>query len=151
MRRGRRGLTTLALTATMLMATGCGSSSKPLTRAELTTKANAICKTVTAKLASKTIKSQKDIARVAGELASFEQSALTDLSKLVPPAELENDWKQFVAGAQTLAENTAKLGEYAKSNNLKAAHGLIASSTAVQHQMQVTAKRDGLKECEQVA
>lgn len=143
-------LAAVALAAATLAASGCGSS-KPLTRAELTAKADTICKTVTAKLASKTIKSQQDIARIAPELADFEQTALTDLGKLVPPAELESDWKQFVAGAQTLAENTAKLGEYAKSNNLKAAKGLILSSEAVQKQMVATAKRDGLKDCEQVA
>src|SRR5260370_2420778 len=113
---GRTRLAAVALAATALVASGCGSSAKPLTRAELTAKANAICKSVTAKLAGHTVKTQKDIARVATELASFEQSALTDLSKLVPPAELADDWKQFVAGAQTLAENTSKLGEYARAN-----------------------------------
>jgi hypothetical protein len=148
---GLTRLTAIALAATTLAVSGCGSSSKPLTRAELTAKANAICKTVSAKLASKTIKTQQDIARIAPELASFEQTALTELSKLVPPAELANDWKQFVAGAQTLAENTSKLGEYAKANNLKGAKGLITSSQAVQQQMVATAKRDGLTACEQVA
>jgi hypothetical protein len=148
----RTCLAAVALAATTLAVSGCGGSSpKPLTRAELTAKANAICKTVTAKLASKTIKTQQDIARIAPELASFEQAALAELSKLVPPAELANDWKQFVAGAQTLAENTSKLGEYAKANNLKAAKGLITSSQAVQQQMVATAKRDGLTACEQVA
>jgi hypothetical protein len=141
----------IALTATTLAVSGCGSSAKPLTRAELTAKANEICKTVTAKISSKSIKTQQEIARVAGELASFEQTALTNLSKLVPPAELEDDWKQFVAGAQTLAENTAKLGEYAKANNLKGAKGLIVSSEATQKQMVAIAKRDGLTACEQVA
>jgi hypothetical protein len=144
-------LALVALAAIALAASGCGSSSKPLTRAELTAKANAICEGVTAKLKSKTIKSQQDIARVAPELASFEQRALIDLSKLVPPAELANDWKRFIAGAQTLAENTARLGEYAKANNLKAARSLIASSETVQQRMVSTAKRDGLKACEQVA
>jgi hypothetical protein len=144
-------LAAVALAATMLAAFGCGSSAKPLTRAELTIKANAICKTVTAKLSSRTLKTPQDIARFATELASFEQSALTDLSKLVPPAELANDWKRFIAGAQTLAENTSKLGEYAKANNLKTARSLITSSTAIQHQMQAIAKRDDLKDCEQVA
>ncbi len=119
---GRAHLAAAALVTLAVAVAGCGgSSAKPLTRAELTAQANAICKTVTAKLASKTINNEKDIARVAPELASFEQSALTKLSKLVPPAELANDWKQFVADAETLAENTAKLGEYAKANNLKAA------------------------------
>ena len=141
----------IALTAAMLAASGCGSSSKPLTRAELTAKANAICKTVAAKISSKTINTQQEIGRAADELASFEQTALTNLSKLVPPAELENDWKQFIAGAQTLAENTAKLGEYAKANNLKAAKGLITSSEGVQKQMVGIAKRDGLTACERVA
>jgi hypothetical protein len=148
---GYTRLAGVALTVAALTASGCGSSSKPLTRAELTAQADAICKTVTAKLATKSIKSQQDIARIAPELASFEQTALAGLGKLVPPAELENDWKQFVAGAQTLAENTAKLGEYAKANNLKAAGKLIGSSEVVQHQMVATAKRDGLTACEQVA
>ncbi len=145
-------LTAIALVTAMLAVAGCGgSSSKPLTRAELTAKADAICKTVGAKLATKTIKTQQDIARVAPELAGFEQSALAELGKLVPPATLANDWKQFVAGAQTLAENTAKLGEYAKASNLKAAKGLITSSEAVQLRMMAIAKRDGLTNCEQVS
>jgi|HubBroStandDraft_3_1064219.scaffolds.fasta_scaffold21798_3 hypothetical protein len=142
---------TIALTAMAMAVSGCGSSSKPLTRAELTAKANEICKTVTAKISTKSANTQQQIGRVAEELASFEQTALANLSKLVPPPELESDWKQFVAGAQTLAENTAKLGEYAKANNLKAAKGLIRSSEATQKQMLAIAKRDGLNACEQVA
>jgi hypothetical protein len=134
-------------------ASGCGSSPKPLTRAELTVKANAICRTVTARLAKSTIKTRQDVARVAPELAAFEQTALGQLSKLVPPAGLANDWKQIVTDAQTLAENTARLGEYAKANNLKGstAKSLITSSQATQQQMTATAKRDGLKDCAQGA
>jgi uncharacterized protein with von Willebrand factor type A (vWA) domain len=147
---GGRQLAVLALATTTLAASGCGSSAKPLTRAELTAKADAICKTVTTRLAKNTIRTQQDIARVAGELAAFEQVALTNLSKLVPPATLADDWKQFVAGAQTLAENTSKIGEYAKANNLKASKSLITSSQATQRQMTAVAKRDGLKSCEQV-
>jgi hypothetical protein len=149
---GRRHLATLALAAAaVLAASGCGSSPKPLTRAELTVKADTICRSVTARLTKNAIKTQQDIARVAGELASFEQSALTKLSKLVPPAELADDWKQFIAGAQTLAENTSRLGEYAKANKLKASRGLITSSQATQQKMTAIAKRDGLKDCQQVA
>jgi hypothetical protein len=147
---GHTRLAAVALATATLAASGCGSA-KPLTRAELIAKADVICKTVTVKLAGTHIKTQQDFARIAPKLASFEQSALAELSKLVPPAELENDWKLFVAGAQTLAENTAKLGEYAKANNLKQARSLITSSQAVQQRMMTIAKRDGLKNCEQVA
>lgn len=148
---GPRRLAAIALAATTMAITGCGGSAKPLTHAELVSKANAICKTVTAKFATKSANSVKDIARIAPELASFEQQALSELSKLVPPANLESDWKQFIAGAELLAENTAKLGEYANTNNLKAAHGVIVSSETTQHQMQAIAKRNGLTGCEQVA
>lgn len=148
-----RSTVALALTATALGASGCGSSTaKPLTRAELTAKADAICNTVTAKLKkTKAVSTEQDIAQVAPELVSFEQSALTELSKLVPPAALESDWKQFLSGAQTLAENTAKLGESAKAKNLKTARGAIVESEAIQKHMQAIAKRDELTACEQVA
>ena len=151
MRMRRTRLAAVVLTAATLAVSDCGGSSKPLTHAELTTKANAICKTVTAKLASKTIKTRQEIARVAPELAAFEETALAELGKLVPPANLANDWKQFVAGAQTLAENTAKLGEYVRTNNAKAGRSLIASTTSVQQRMVAVAKRDGFTACEQVA
>jgi hypothetical protein len=146
-------LTATALAATALAASSCGSS-KPLTRAELTVKANAICKKVSAKLASATkggVGTKQALARVAPKLAAFEETALGELGKLVPPANLENDWKQFVAGAQTLADNTSKLGEYVKANNLKGAKGLVLSSEATQKQMVAIARRNGFKDCEQVA
>ncbi|HEY5261468.1 MAG TPA: hypothetical protein VIJ33_05105 [Solirubrobacteraceae bacterium] len=139
-----------ALVAAALALTGCGESSpKPLTRAELTAKANAICKAVTAKLPKKAAGSMQEIARLAGKLASSEQGALTELSKLVPPADLESDWKTFIADAEKLAENTAKLGEDAKSNNLKVAGPLISSSENLEQRMLAIAKRDGIKNCEQ--
>ena len=140
-----------ALVVVAVALSGCGGSSpKPLTRAELTAKADVICRRVSAKLATKTVKSVQDIARTAPELASFEQVALNELSKLVPPADLESDWKKFIAGAQTLAENTAKLGEYAKANNLKGAGSLITSSEATQQRLLKIVKRDGITECEKV-
>lgn len=145
--------TALTLIAIGLVTGGCGKSSKPLTRAELIAKADIICKRIDDKLKSSnnTIKSQQDIARIVPKLASFEQSALAELSKLEPPASLANDWKTIIAGAQTLADNTAKLGEYAKANNLKAARHLIQASEKVQQQTLATAKRDGFKQCSQTA
>jgi hypothetical protein len=147
----QRGLAATALAATALAICGCGSSSpKPLTRAELTAKADTICKSVSAKVAGKTANTIQAVARTATELSSSEQSALNELSKLVPPTAMETDWKAFIAGAQTLAENTAKLGEYAKSNKLKSARTLIVSSEATAKQMTSIAQKYGIKNCEQV-
>jgi hypothetical protein len=148
---GRTRLASVALATMTLAVAGCGGSSeKPLTRAELTAKANAICKTVTTRFASKNISTKQELAKVIPELASFEQNALAELSKLIPPAELAGDWKKFVTGAETLAENTSKLGEDAKSKGLKGAGGLIAQSEAIQQKMREIAKRDGILGCEQV-
>lgn len=149
---GRTQLATLALTAVALTACGCGGSSKPLTRAELMVKANAICKRVNVQVstANKKASTEQDIARIAPRLAAFEQASLTELSKLVPPSDLANDWKTIIAGGQTLAENTAKLGEYAKAKNIKGAQTLVISSEKVQQQIVSIAKRDGFVECEQV-
>lgn len=143
----------LGLAAVTLAASGCGKSSKPLTRAELVAKADTICRRVNNQLKSSdnSINSKQDLARVVPRLASFEQKALADLSKLVPPASLANDWKTIVTGAQTLADNTAKLGEYAKENNIKAAKGLVTDSQKVQQAMLATAKRDGFKDCSEAA
>jgi ABC-type dipeptide/oligopeptide/nickel transport system ATPase component len=147
----RTRLAALALTGAALGASGCGKSAKPLTRAQLIAKADVVCRRINRKLSSITIKSQQDIARVAPKLAAYEQEALTDLTKLVPPMALANDWKEIVAGAQTLADNVAKLGEYAKSNNIKAARPLIASSSKIQQRIQAIAKRDGFQDCSKTA
>lgn len=140
----------LALAATTFAVGGCGSSSKPLTQAELTAKANAICKSVSGKLAAKSVNSVQSVARTAPQLASIEQRALTELSKLTPPASMESEWKTFIAGAQMLAENTAKLGEYAKNNDLQSARSLIVSSEATVKQMSAIMKEYGIDDCEQV-
>lgn len=148
----RMRMAAMLLAATIAVAgAGCGESAKPLTRAQLIAKADTVCRRINKKLSSTTIKSQQDIARIAPKLAEYEQEALADLSKLVPPASMANDWKEIVAGAQTLADNIAKLGEYAKANNLKGARSLIQSSTKIQQQIQATAKRDGFKDCSQTA
>lgn len=142
-------LLALSLIAVGLTAGGCGKSSKPLTRAELIAKADVICKQVNDKLKSQTINSRQELVHAVTRIASTEQAALAELSKLVPPAGLADDWKTIIAGAQTLADNTAKLGEYAKANRLNAAKSLIASSQKVQQQMLAIAKRDGFKYCSQ--
>ena len=147
---GPRRLVAATLAVTTMAIAGCGASAKPLTRAELVSKTNAICKTVTAKFETKSANTTQEIARIAPELASFEQTSLSELSKLVPPAELASDWKQFVAGAETLAEHLSKLGEYAEANKLTEAHKMLIASETIQQEMRAIAKRNGFTECQQV-
>jgi hypothetical protein len=149
-------LATSAFAAVLLAATGCGSTPKPpLTRAQLTSKANSICRTVTAKLEATSkgasASTPQQLERLTAKVSGFEQKALTELSALVPPPALEAQWQRFVSGAQTLAEDTAKVGEYAASKNTTAGRAVISQIEATQKQMVAIAKSSGFKDCEKVA
>lgn len=145
----------LALVLLALAVCGCGSSTKPrLTRAQLTSRANAICRKVSTRLEAatggKSLSTPQEIHGLAAKLSGFEQASLAELGELVPPPALEADWKRFVAGAQTLAENTAKISEQSNAAG-PATRRLLASSEATQKQMVTIAKRTGLTDCQQVA
>lgn len=159
MRRTRIAVPALATSAfaTVVLATaGCGSTTKPpLTRAQLTNKANSICRTVTAKLeaASKgeSANTPQRLEHLTAKVSGFEQKALTELTELVPPPALEAQWQRFVDGAQALADDTAKVGEYAASKNKIAGQAVLSQIEATQKQMVAIAKRNGFKDCEKVA
>jgi hypothetical protein len=151
MRTGRRRLIGAVLAMSMLAATGCGKSAKPLTRAQLLTRADAICRELNKKLSSHTIKTRQDFVRTLPLLAGYEQQGLAALSKLVPPAPMANDWKLIVAGAQTLADDIAKLGESIKAKDNKTTQSVVNEIGKVQQRTMAIAKRDGFKDCSQVA
>lgn len=149
-------LATSALAAVVLAAAGCGSTTKPpLTRAQLTSKANSICRTVTAKLeaASKgeSANTPQQLEHLTTEVSGFEQKALTELTALVPPPALEAQWQRFVAGAQSLADDTAKVGEYIANKNTASTKAVISEAQATQKRMVAIAKRNGFKDCEKIA
>lgn len=144
----------IATSLAIALGSGCGSEPKPLSRGQLLASANSICRRVAKQLEAvnkgESANSPQQIARLASKLAGLEQSALGELGKLVPPATLEADWKRFVAGAQSLAEDTATLGETATGHDPAATRRALTSAQATQKRMAAIAKRDGFKECEQV-
>lgn len=139
------------LAASALAAVGCGKSAKPLTRAQLLHRADTICHRLSKKLSSTTIKTEQDFVRVLPKLAGYEQEGLAELSKLIPPARMAEDWKMIVAGAQTLADDVAKLGEDVKAKDRKAARAVLSEVGKVQQRTGAIAKRDGFKDCSQAA
>lgn len=146
---GRRLLGVL-LAAGALTSAGCGESAKPLTRAQLLHRADTICRKLNKKLSSIKVKTEKEFVRELPKLAGYEQDSLAELSKLVPPARMAEDWKMIVAGAQTLADDVAKLGEDAKAKHLKAARTVVNEIGKVQQRTTAIAKRDGFKDCTQI-
>jgi hypothetical protein len=137
----------LTLTVSMLTASGCGGgSSKPMTRAELTTKANAICKRVHIQLISLSSSNQNPV-QIFSQAASYEQTAHAELQKLSPPSALASDWKQIVATMGTLAEDSAKYLEYTAAKNLAGARALAETYGPVKLKAVETAQHAQIKEC----
>lgn len=163
---------TLALAATALAISSCGGSTKsssdtasnpqstptvsvpantaPLTRAKLIAQADTICGRIYTRLNHRRqAVTQQAIAGVALELAAYERGSVTELEKLVPPASLANDWKQIVAGVHVLAADAAKIGEYAKANQLEtpAGQAFIARTGVHGIHAAAVARRDGFTGC----
>jgi hypothetical protein len=149
----RTRLVALALAASVLATSGCGSSgnsSKPLTRSELIAKANAICRRVYIRRVALKITKQQDYARIEPQLAAYELAALAEMRKLTPPASMTSDWQQIIAGAQIIADLTKKFGEYAKAHELGRTRTLYSMAAKVPPSL-ATAKRDGFSDCAQLA
>src|ERR1700729_1019990 len=122
----RTQLVALSLVAIASAIAGCGESSKatPLSKAELIAKADAVCAHVMVQYHANGYTTTQSIVSRAPRVAAAEQTGVAELRKLTPPASMASDWQQIVENAQTIANDTAKLGQYAKENNLKAATAL---------------------------
>jgi hypothetical protein len=164
-------LAALALAVTALAVSGCGGSTKsssqtalstptatspktepanstgPLNRAALVAKADAICRGVNAKRATVHLTTNQQIIRELPHVAAYERAEIAELGKLTPPASMASDWQEILVGNRILAENTAKVAEYTKADNVTAAHALMTTTTQAENQMIATAQRDGFKDC----
>jgi hypothetical protein len=146
---------TTATTHTQAAAAQAGTetskpaSSTPTSSGELISEANAICRRVAARRASNRAETNEQFARVVSELASFEQGISAELAKLAPPASLASDWRQILTGVQMLAADTAKVGEYARTNQLHTAIGarVVSAREKLENQLLSIARRDGFTDC----
>jgi hypothetical protein len=129
------------------------SSGPPLSKSQLVARAGAICKRVAAELnaAPSKLRSEQDVVHIAALRVGIEQKALTELSKLTPPASMKQGYQQLLTDRQTLIEDTKKIGEYSVANNGKAAQPLYVTSAGVLRQMEATAQRNHFKYCGKLA
>jgi len=160
----------LALTATVLVTSGCGSSKtdsktaatatsstaitpvrlaagKPLTRAQLIAQADAICATTIAKLAAISPRTTPEVVRSLPQAAIYLGSEAEGLSRLVPPASMVHDWTRIVNDIHFAGEYVTVVSQYFKENRKKAAGPLYAKANHLNTQSKEIAKRDGFKRC----
>ncbi len=129
-----------------IVATG-----KPMTRAELISVAGEVCKRINSRHTSLKLSTQQSIIREIPLFAAYQRASLDELSKLIPPASMKHDWKQFTAAAHTLAIDTTAFGEYAQTNHVEAAFKQILPKIGKdEHHVGALARHDSIVECERV-
>lgn len=120
---------------------------KPLTRAQLIRQANEICERVNKRRATVDFGTQASIAAYMPALAAFEHGAADELARLRPPAGLRADYRRIVRGAEVLASESARYGEYARTGNLAGEGRLLHSAGLAQTKMARIARRHRLRAC----
>ncbi len=145
-----RLLAVLAALTLGLAVAGCGST-KPLTRAQLVSHANALCMQVQMKMKHVgTAKTVQGLALIAHKLAGFEQQQLESMKQLKPPGSLAADWKQMIEGAEEVAEYAGSLSTDVQLKKKKAAVEQLKQIGAVEKRIAPVAKRDGFTSCTQL-
>lgn len=149
----------VGLIAMTLAAGGCGKATKSLTQAEMIAKADPICGRINAKISyysnlkpanSQDLVSASAIVQATPQIASAERAAYADLAKLTPPASMADDWKQFLEGVKTIADDTARVGDYAKAKNTAPIAPIMASASTTLQRLRATATRHGFDDCAKI-
>lgn len=138
--------TTVTATSTT-GTTGVNSAPTAMSRSELTTSANAICKRLHTQLKNFSTQSALGLDRIYTRAAAAEQASLANLRKLSPPANLNADWNQIMSALGTLAADSIKYAEYTKTKNQAAALRVSESFGSIKIQAGTVATHDGLAEC----
>jgi hypothetical protein len=141
-------IATLAAAMLTAIASGCGGSSsnaKPLTRADLTAKASAICRRVLSEVDWAKVAPQ-DLPRLVGRLAALEEQASAELDKLVPPASLADEWRLIVDDFKATGPELKEIAERVRVGGPAPFQGGLPLSEA-QHERGLAANIMGIKDC----
>ncbi len=144
--------TATAGTPTVAAASIKVTPGRPLTRTELVAVAGSICKRIDARDALLKDATLQAISVEFPPFASYQRTALAELSKLTPPASMTSYWKQFEAGTHKLAADTTRFSEAVEAKRFTPATGhLIHIMELDEHHIGLVAKRSAITGCERVA
>jgi hypothetical protein len=128
---------------------GCGGGSgKPLTKEEYASQADAICGKYNEQ--TKAITSPKtlsDLAEVADKTLPILDHAISDLTKLKPPASEKALSDQWLAQVRNLKEDLQQIRDKAKTGDLGAVRAVVPRATADNSQSNQLATQLGMSVC----
>lgn len=129
---------------------GCGST-KPLTRAQLVSRANALCTHVHAEVKQAgPAKTPQDFVHLTRKLAGFEQHALESMRSLTPPSALTADWKHMIEGAEEVAESVGTISTDAQLKKEKGEREALERVERVEKNIAPIVERDDFTSCKEL-
>lgn len=125
-----------------------GGGGEALTKAQLVSQADAICRDLNQKVdALPEPESVEDIETFAQDLLDTVEPAVADLKALVPPSEVEADYDRAMELLDNQVERTRELQEAGKEGDEAKVRSVIASGEKDDAEGDRIARKIGLKEC----
>lgn len=132
-------------TTPVTLATG-----RPLTRAQLIARGDAICASAITKLTATTVRSTPEFARALPQAAIYLGAEAEGLSRLVPPASMTHDWTLIVNDIHFASQYVSRSAQYFKEKLERSAGQLYAKANLLNTQSKAIARRNGFKGCSRV-
>ncbi len=142
----RASLIALAL---VFLLPGCGGGSgKPLTKAEYASKADAICGKYNQQIKSfANPKNLSDLAKVADKTLPILDQAISDLSKLEPPASEKALSDQWLTQVKSLKDDLQEIRDKAKAGNMQGVQAVVPKATDHNAKSNTLAGQLGMSVC----
>lgn len=143
---GRASLIALALVV-LLPACG-GVSSKPLTKEEYASKADAICGKYNQQITSfANPKNLSELAKIADKTLPVLDSATNDISKLEPPASEKALSDQWLAQVRNLKDDLQEIRDQAKAGKMAGVQAVVPKATDHNAKSNALASQLGMSVC----
>jgi uncharacterized protein YqiB (DUF1249 family) len=135
----------LALAVTTMTLSACGGSKSTLTSAQLIEKADAICQKANAR--HDKFKTSTNPIPYLPAMSANARREFAELSKLVAPSSMEEDWSTIVNGGETFAADLNEMAQDVKAGNTAAMRRVVPLAKEAQESVLSTAKNDNFAQC----
>ena len=136
----------LLLSAALL--TGCGGSSKRLTKEEYAAKADAICAKYNEQVKKLDNPSNLDeLAKVSDDTIPILDSAIGDLKKLKPPASEQETADRWLDQVENLKDDLSEIRDKAKDNDMQGVQAVVPKAQEHNSQSNALATQLGMSVC----
>jgi hypothetical protein len=129
----------------VLPLAACGGG---LSKSELVSKGDAICKRVNDRVAKEPEPvNAEDLEKLAKRTVEISDPAIDDMEALEPPDELKEDFDKFVASLKKQRDLTEQIGEAAGAGETAKIQSVASEAQKAQEEYRKLSDKIGFKEC----